>query len=557
MLNYREDNRKTGFGKFTDFLKRHVIAIVIIIFVIAGLVASLIIYKDQNAKKAGSGDSTTVLQKEDTVYLAIPETESFNILASDDQGVYDTWQLLYSSLFTFEDDLNIKPELVDSYKADTEGGTVEIKLKDGLKFSDGTPITSQDVRYTVEAIKDIGSKSPYYYMARKIDSVDVSDNQNFTVVFDNANDAALDNLIFPIVSSNDYKEKENFSPTSGPYAYGDYVEGNTLNLVANKNYYGTKPVNNVQLAILKNYNFRMNLMTMDAVTAMMYTGQDGDTLAKDKDLKYEKVVSSELEFLGYNYSKAYLSDKNVRKAIGMSINVKEIIKDNYGDSATQSDSIFYPGFLGAYKNDGIPYDVAEAAKLLKKGGLKDGDKNGNLDDGKKDLDLKLMVSKDNTSRVDTANNIADQLSKVGLKVTVVPVSQEDFESKLKKKDYDLYLAGIRCAPQFELNELFASGNRWGYTDTKVTSQVFKLEFAMDAEQQTKTFKEIKKTLNEEVPYFPICYKDYYFISVDTLKTKVKPTFFNNYKGCPEWTWEKRVTTENKNKNDKSNEKNAE
>ncbi|NLD10391.1 MAG: hypothetical protein GX671_01350, partial [Clostridiales bacterium] len=112
---------------------------------------------------SGTTDSKYVTSN--TVYVPMHRISSLNPLSSKDDDTYYITQMIYSSLFELDSDLNIKKDLVSSYT--THSGSVSIKLKNA-DFSDGSSLTAEDVIYTVREIKSIGSKSPYYVYANKI-----------------------------------------------------------------------------------------------------------------------------------------------------------------------------------------------------------------------------------------------------------------------------------------------------------------------------------------------------------------------------------------------------
>ena len=125
-----------------------------------------------------------------TIYFAMDPVKSLNPLSSQDRDVYYISQLMFSSLFKLNENLNIEPDLVSSYTANSGSGTVSIKLREDAKFSDGSRVTAEDVRYTVSQILRIGDESPYYEYASKIDSVKTSGSYSLTITFENPNDAA-------------------------------------------------------------------------------------------------------------------------------------------------------------------------------------------------------------------------------------------------------------------------------------------------------------------------------------------------------------------------------
>ncbi len=543
MLNYRKDKEKKGFNKLVETLSRNVIILVVIAFAIAGAVATVhILGTRKDDQKTDTGKVTT-FEDTSSVYFAMYPPTSFNVCASSDEDVVYLDQIIYSSLFRLDDTLNVAPELVSSYETEPEEGAVYITLREAY-FSDGSQVTSHDVRDTISAIKKVGSSSPYYRYVSKIDGIDIDDITNFKLYFTSSSDAALDNLVFPIISSGLYSSGESFAIGSGPYAYGKYEEGNILTLTPNQYYYDGVPAKNIEICFVKDKNSVPGLMTMDAVTAYLSKDSDADAVAGDKSLGITEVTSGELEFLGFNLNSPMLSDRSFRQAIAKSIDRKAIIKDDYGSAAVISDSLYWPGFLGADTEKTILYEPKEATSILKSLGCSDSNEDGVLEnaDGTR-LSLRLLVCSDAGARVEAADSIANNLGNLGIEVNVIKTSQADIDSKLGSGDFDMYLAGINMDKQFRMSELFFTANRTGFSDTDVLSQISELEKCHSAEELVTIFASLKEALNDRLPYYCICYKTYSLLTVDTFESPVKPQYFNPYRSCEKWEWKKRVTTE--------------
>ena len=215
-----------------NFLVSVIIAVAIISMVISGIVAT-----EHSRERGKDGGTKTTLVKADTINLAMFEPRNFNVYESIDEDIFYINQLVYSSLFKLDKNLNITPDVVSKYSVDTSNGEVNISLKDNVKFSDGSDLESSDVKASVDRIIAAESRSPYFVYASKINHIQINDSKNFTVVFNSASDAALDNLIFPITSAGEYNKGESFAIGSGPYAYSGHESGKTLKLAVNKYYY--------------------------------------------------------------------------------------------------------------------------------------------------------------------------------------------------------------------------------------------------------------------------------------------------------------------------------
>ena len=532
MLKQNKENR---IRRVFDFLHRNIIIIIIIVVVLAGAVSTVTIVRgDHKTEKEEEPQVTTV----STVYLAMDRVSTLNPLISQDSDTYYIAQLLYSSLFRLDKTLNVEKDLVDTYTTDPSAGTVSIKLKEA-RFSDGSDFTAYDVQYTVSRIQAAGEDSPYYSYAEKIESVSVTGNRKLTITFEDAGDAALDNLVFPIVSRNDYSTDSDRVTGSGKYCISSYNSEEVLKLKPNKYYYGDQAENKIEIRVVEDKDRVLGLMTMDAVTAYVSREQDADVQAEDKNLSVTKISSCELEYLGFNFENKHLAKKEVRHAVALSINTESLIKDDYGGAAVQSDSIYFPGFLGT-ENTGDAYaiDMKGASDLLKQAGYRDSNEDGILEDeNQKEVSLTILTNK---SRADTAASITDGLKEIGINAKVKSLSWDAYGEAIQEGEYDIYIGGYKLDKKCDLRMMLNKSKSTGYDNDDAFDYAKQLETCLSAGEQKAVFEKLKPILNEDLPYYCLCYKTYAFITVERFRSEEIPTFFDTFRGADTWEWDKLV-----------------
>lgn len=535
--------RTNRFDDIIDYIHEHIIVIIIAVVILAGAVSTVFIIKDNSTSTPNQEEQVTYKEMS-TIYLPMSKVASLNPLTSEDSDTYNISQLVFSSLFKLDENMSPVKDLVDKYTARPSKGNVTIHLHDNVKFSDGAKLTAEDVRFTIGEIKRIGSSCPYYEYASKIDSVSVEGTYKLTITFENRKDAALDNLVFPIVSRSSYSSSASRIPGSGQYAFGAYDPMKSLKLKPNPEYFGTKPQNKIQFKIIEKKDNAAGLMTMDYITAFVNTKSDADVEGEDKNLKVKQISSGELEYMGFNFRKNVIKNKIVRQAIAKAIDTQTLINDNYGSAAVTSDSVYFPGFLGTEnKGDAYEQDIKGAAELMEKAGFKDYDEDGILEDKKdKELSMTILVNENNGSRSDTAYSIAEILSQIGIKASVRALPWDEYRAAIKAGKFDLYLGGYKFDKKFNLREMFRRGNYLRYSNEKVLSLVNKMETCQSIPNQKKTYEELKAILTEELPYYALCYKTYGFMTVQRFTAEEYPTFFDPYRGVATWKWEKIVVT---------------
>ena len=542
MLNFNT-RRNKSFDKALAFLKRHLLTIIVVAVFVAGVIATITIVNRDERPDTDNDGAIAILQPASEVRLAMYEPMSFDPLASSDEDVVYINQLVYAFLFRLDSHLNIEPDIVESYIPNREAGSVEIVLKEDITFSDGTAMNAYDVEFTINAIKGIGQTSPYYNYVKKISNVFVTGRNSLFIEFVSQGDAALDNLVFPIVSSETYNDG-NFNVGGGPYIFGEYNAGKNLILEPNEKYYGEVPGISVYIGIVRNKDILPGLTTMDDVTAYMSKEASADDIALDKALRVRYIPSGELEYLGFNCNNAIFSENDMRLAIAYAIDRETIVKDDYSNSAVISDSLYYPGFLDVEEGEQIKYDPKKASEILTALGYTDTNEDKIIENGKgEQLSVRLLVSSESGSRRDAANTIAKNLNAVGINVEVIQVSSRDMMSVLRGGSFDMYLAGIKADKQFKLMELFNTANYGKYKNETVVSLVNQLEQCLSRDEQKGVFIALKPLLNADIPYFPIVYKTYSFVSVPSLALNDSPTYFNPYSDIQNWSWQKRVANE--------------
>ncbi len=133
LMRYVKNKGKRAY-RVLDFLHEHVIAIIIAVVVLAGVISTIAIVKG-DVKTSSEKENSIQYEEMSTIYFAMDPVKSLNPLSSQDRDVYYIPQLMFSSLFKLNENLNIEPDLVSSYTANSGSGTVSIKLRERTQNS--------------------------------------------------------------------------------------------------------------------------------------------------------------------------------------------------------------------------------------------------------------------------------------------------------------------------------------------------------------------------------------------------------------------------------------
>ena len=544
--------KKINADKITDFLKNYWAGILIIILVIAVVTSSVEIYKEEVLNI----DPSIEYVEQKTVFLSSEKIDTLNPVISQSEDTYYLSKLIYSSLFNFDENLNAVPELASEYKVDTEKAYIEITLKKGVKWHDGSSLTASDVAFTVSAMRSAGSKCPYYNKIKKINSAFARSKNVVAIYFNNNYNCSLDDLVFPIVPSSQYSGAgafasaySGFKPVgTGQYKYKSYNQKKQLKLIPNEDYFGDKATKNIYVTMLPDRQLAANMMEIDSVSCYVDSAANRKSTALDRGYQIFDITSNNVEFLVFNTRSSYLSQKNIRKALAYGIDTEKILENAYMGDGILTDTIYYPDFLGVKDTlNEYSYDIKKAEQMLSEMGWKDINSDGALEDrdGNK-IVLKILVKKNNATRVSTSQLIKKNLELLGIKSEIISLSKSEYMQAINKRDFDILVTGYTIEESYDLRELFNGKNQWGYNNYSLFMKARELDRLYTTEQYSEKYRELKELMLDELPYYPLCYKKMSLIGVKTFKADKMPMFNDIYKNCDTWSWSVIVEKNNEN-----------
>ncbi|HDF3871738.1 TPA: ABC transporter substrate-binding protein [Clostridioides difficile] len=549
------------------------------------LAITLMVVGCSNSKtKQSSSDSSLQSQSSiDAKYinLTMVTPKTINPITNTDKSVGYIMNLVYDSLFTIDENYNVIPQLVKEYNIAQDGMSIDIKLKDA-KWHDGKDVTSNDVNYTIGLIQK-SADSPYNEFTKNIASVNIKSDKDFTIKFKARYAFSIDSLIFPIVSqshldSKDVNDKNNNMIGNGKYKIESYTEREGMVLSVNKDYYEEVPktMKNIKVGMVPNEDARTSMvMALDSDI----TNVTLNDLSKfqEKEFNITKYQGRDYECVLFNYNNPFFKDVNFRKAIAHSIDKDRIISEGYMDDATpvnfplNSKSKYYNSEMKdlefnkdkaleclakveyanvnpVNQNDNkiknqkkpakknlkklTPEEEAKAKKAEEDSIKKEAEEKQNREkeEVKKklsEMNLKIIVNRDNSERIKTANIINENLKAIGINSTVNQLSDKDMENALNSKGYDLALVGWKLSSIPDASSIIASS---GYTDDKLNGYMSALTSSTSEIETKKAYKDVQTYIKDNATFISLAVRNNYIVSSSRLKGKITPNDFDVYEG---------------------------
>lgn len=471
-----------------------------------------------------------------------------------------------------EPDASYNPVMGLASSVDISGSTVTAHLRSGVKFTDGSSLTSRDVQYSFNMVR--GDPASFFYQnVTDISGISTPDSQ--TVKFTlNTPDALFANLMnIPIIKYNTGSPGTAAGDTSVPVGTGRYVFSNDyLNgtLTANKSWYkGSSPAfQTIRLVNLLNTSAALSSLKIGEIN-YLFSDSSGNGVSA-VGLGTAAVNLNQMVFLGVNAvsSKAGLSNAHVRKAISLAADRGAIVTDVFSSRARASSLPFNPAWAGlpnaaagssgtssasaasssaASRTSGSAVSSgssasaavsassgtsgsasfsAAAAELAAAGYTV---KNPGIP-GSPVLSYGLLVNQDDSLMMSAAKTIAASLAKTGIAVTVDAQPTAAYASKLASGSFDLYLGQIRLTDDMDISPLF-SGGAAGYGALTQSSA----QAAFTAWRAgTASLSGVIDAFNSETPFVPICYRMGSVSYTAGLKGTIAPTFSNIFHNEESW-----------------------
>ena len=472
--------------------------------------------------------------------------------------------LLFTPLVTVDDKGLPVAGLAEKWEISSDQLTYTFHLRKDLKFSDGSPLTADDVAFTWTLLHDkaydgdaqiptLHIQGGEDYKAGKADhitGITIKDPQTISVKLEEPNATALVILGGDILSKAyygkdykfgqlDYIKKLHEKPVgNGPYVLEKFIPGQEVRYVANEHYYAGKPKTEHFIYKTSEGDTWQYLETGEVDYASFSATQEN--IDKLKSMGFVNILPYTPSTYGYlqlNLEHELLKDKQVRQALTYGLDRKSIYVDaNQG--AGQVANIPASPISWAYTEDGInsyDYNPDKANELLDKAGWTKGADGIREKDGKK-LTIHFLGSKN--AQIDIFIAVAkENFSAIG--VDFQPEVFADFNalvSKVEGGDYDIasFSTPMLTDPSDGVLQ-FVDGEIKGYDNPKVKELYNKALATTDIEQRKTAYKELFQLLNDELPVIFTSYKKTVYAYNGRIENLTVSPFTGLSSSLPNWS----------------------
>ncbi len=422
-------------------------------------------------------------------------------------------ELIFDSLVRRDEHFQLKPWLADSWEI-PDPLTYIFHLHKGVHFHNGQPLTSRDVKWTLDSLltgKIRSSKAATY---NKIDRIDAPDE--YTVVFHLKEPMAslLWNLSDGAIGIVPYGSGEEFNRNpigSGPFRFVRAQQEKEVIIERNPNYWATPAkLQQVRFNVIPDATTRaLELRKHSADVAInSLTADTVLVLRNDPGLTVIEAPGTIYAYIALNLRDPILHDIRVRHAMAHAIDVQPIIRYLLRDQAQPAYSVLPPAHW-AYDGDvpRYPYDPRQARQILDDAGYR-------ATNGIR-FHIVMKSSTDESTRL-MAAVLQQQLREVGIALDIRTFEFATFFSDITKGAYQMYsmrwIGGNQDPDIFEY--IFDSNsfppkraNRTFYANPRVDDLIREGRSTLDQQKRKIIYAEIQRIVAEDMPYINLWYLD--------------------------------------------------
>jgi peptide/nickel transport system substrate-binding protein len=481
-----------------------------------------------------------------TLHMSISASPArVNPILSTDSASSEITRWVFNSLITYDKDANIKTELAKSYRFLDET-TLEFKLRDDVRWSDGEKFSAKDVVFTYETIISPDIYTPYASGFLHVKSVEAVDEYTLLIKYKYPYFKALEIWMMEILPYHKLKDEKNLmsskfnqSPIgTGPYTLEKFSISSDISLKANKDYFIHKP--NIDKIV---YHFvpdnaaeflmlKSGKLDVGSLSPLQLERQLDESFKEQFNI-YEDIAHS-YNYIGFNLRLPKFQDPKIREALSLAIDRQEIVDILYLGHGQVCHGPFMPG-TGAYnKNVKSPkQDIKEAKRLLREAGYNE-----------QNPFTFTLSTNTGTRGTYLAQILQYQLKKVGVVLNLRVMEWQAFlNTVINPRNFEAVLMGWSLGLKPDAYSIWHSDsnkkggfNFIGYKNKEVDELIKKAEQTVNKVEFDRIYQKIFALIAKDNPYLFLVIPNS-ITAVNKKISPVTPSLIGVMHNAIEWTKE--------------------
>lgn len=471
--------------------------------------------------------------------------------------------LMFNSLMRKNEKFEYVNDLASEMpKASEDSLTFTFTLRDHVKFHDGRPLTSADVKYTLDTMlaSNSGKAASFFEGSGAskqgyITGVEAPDARTLIIRLRKPLPQLFPNLVtIGIIPQGSAAQQATNPVGTGPYRFVSFDKNQqVLDLQANNEYWETAPnIKQLRVRVISDANAlqaELKSGRVDIVPLPTNLTPDAiQSLGQDANLKVEQFPGSNIVYLGFNVQSAPLDKVAVRQAIAYGLDRERLIRELQLGQAKLAHSILPEESWAFTPGQTYAYDPARARKILDDAGFRDPDGDG--PQMRFSTPIVFKISSGSIATRQYASVMQNSLKEIGLPVEIETLEFNSLLEQLRRGQFQMTTSrwvGGNQDPMF-LRDLFASSeiptqeragrNRSRYGNPELDKMLDEAVNTTDKQRATALYKQAQEIISRDLPMLPLWYPANMVIarkSVGNIKLD----------GSGDWGFVRNLTVENK------------
>jgi peptide/nickel transport system substrate-binding protein len=469
----------------------------------------------------GPGTADAPVDGGTAVVATVSDFDAFNELVSTD---YDTNQtmsfMLYTNLVDLDEEMNYEPYLADSFWMSEDGLSLTFRIRDGMQWHDGVPVTADDVVWTYEMSVDdevaYANRAYFQYVTRAVKVDDRTVRFEFDTVH---SDALMDftewspmpkHLLEDIPPAEMRNAPFNRQPIgNGPFRFVSWEANQQVVFEANPDFALGRPhLDRVVVRVIPEQTTELTELLTGGIDFMRAVPPAEMKRVEESDeVNSITYPARSYTFLAWNLRNPLFESAEVRRALTMGINRQQIVDAllyGYGTVAVSDVMPFQWEF-----NDELepwPYDPERAREMLARAGWTDTNGDGIIDKDGRPFRFTLRTNQGNDLREDIVVIVQNDLKQVGIAVEPRMVEWNTFITDLKAKNFEAAVSGWSVDFKFNPTDLFSTEaiegkyNYPSYSNPVADSLMMQALMTLDREEAKPLWIRYSEIIHEDQPY---------------------------------------------------------
>lgn len=516
------------------------------------LAAGIYLFSDQ-LSASGSTTSPSATYGGTLIVGITSDVDSFNPLFGETSSAQEITHMFLLGLADLNDKSEFTPELAHSWKSSDDYLQLTYYLRKDAIWSDGTPLTAADVKFTWDLLMDETVASPRQGVTEYVKRVVVVDPYTirfeFTKaypnqMFDTAGEILPKHILEGVDRSSLRSHEFGRKPiSSGPFVLTKWVSQQYIEIAPNENYFGGRPfLDRVIFKIIPDVtNLLLQLQSGEIDMMVGLPPESVEQLkAANPGIAIYPVSGRVYYYLGYNLKHPLFKSAKVRQALTMAIDRQGIIDALLNGTGSMCVGPLPPMIAWAFDQDAkeLPFDVKQAKQTLAETGWRDENGDGWLDKDGQTFEFTVKTNAGNQLRSDVAVVIQNQLKRIGVKMRIETIERSALLQDLRAQKFEAVMGGWSTAFNVDPTPIFHSSatnmfNFGAYSNPQVDKLIELGREEMDQEKAAGIWKKMQQVIYQDQPYTFLFWKDR-LVAVDRQFKNVNPIALSTFYDLEKW-----------------------